>query len=200
MIKIKPFLKKNPRGIAKISSEPNSDLVQFYLNNASFYEEEKLARTYDIEHQNSWCGFFSIANYSLTLDKQGKGVREVIERKGIPRVPPAILLAQLFICSSNQRQGLGKKVLRHIVKLGLQSKSGCRLIVVDLDNDGVREFYSKHGWISGPQTSGKMFLDLLLFKKIQKVLSKKLPNLSTEDELQEFAKTQASLSQQTALF
>jgi GNAT superfamily N-acetyltransferase len=182
-----------------LRAEPTSDLVDFYRNDAAFYEDQKLSRTYDVECDGQWCGFFSIANYSLKLDRQGKGVKEIQERKGIPRVPPAILLAQLLVCTADQGKGIGKKVLRHIVQMGLRSVAGCRLIVVDLDNEGVRTFYEKHGWISGPQTSGKMFLDLLLFQRVRKLLYKTQPSLPTEEELQEFAKVQKNLPRQMSI-
>ncbi len=200
MLKIKPFRRSGPRGLSNLSLESSSDLVDFYCGEAAFYEEERLARTYDIESDGDWCGFFAIANYSLTLDKAGEGLKEVLERKGIPRTPPAMLLGQLFICDSYRGQGIGTLALSHIVDMALKSPSGCRLVVVDLNEEDVRGFYLKHGWIPAPQASKKMYLDLQLFNRIKSELKKAKPTLSKRDELKEFAKIQASLSTQRRLF
>ena len=199
MLNIRPFRRSDPRGLNRLLSEPTNELVSFYINDASFYEEERLARTYDIEFNQTWCGFFAISNYSLTLDKAGSGIREVLERKGIPRTPPAMLLGQLLICESDRGQGIGSLVLRHIVQIALTSPSGCRLVIVDLDEEDVRGFYSKHGWIPAPQASKKMYLDLRLFKRIRNALRKEKPALSIKDELKEFARVQASLPVQRRL-
>lgn len=199
-LKVRAYRKTKPRGLSLLVREPENEIANFYIHEATYYEEQLLARTYDLECNNVWCGFFALVNSTLKLDKADTGLQEVMERKKIPRTPPAILLAQLYICSSARNSGYGSQALRCAVELGLRSPGACRLVIVDLENESLKGFYAKHGWLSGPQTNKRMYLDLFLFKRIRNELRRAQPNISQEEELKYFAKVQSKLSEQRVLF
>ena len=200
MVKMLRYRVTKPRGLAVVLKEPKNSFTDFYVSDASFYEEQLLACTYDMEVEGQWCGFISLVNSTLKLDKAERGIQEVMTRKNIPRMPPAILLAQLYICSLARGRKYGGEALRWVVDVGLRSPAACRLIVVDLDNEDIRSFYIKHGWITGPQTSSRMYLDLYLFKEFRSFIRRKYPGVTWTDELKFFADVQKELSSQGSLF
>ena len=72
------------------------------------------------------------------------------ERKKLPRYPlPILRLARLAVDGSAQGRGVGRELLRFVVKLAskMADELGCSGIVVDAKPDAVA-FYAKHGFDS----------------------------------------------------
>ncbi len=97
-------------------------------------------------------------------------------RKKLPRYPlPILRLARLAVDESARGQGLGKQLLRFVLKLSarLAEEIGCAGIVVDAKPAAV-DFYAKFGFISLEAIEGQssarpqptpMFLAMRAIKK-----------------------------------
>jgi predicted N-acetyltransferase YhbS len=71
-----------------------------------------------------------------------------VQRKKLPRYPlPVLRLARLAVDESSRRKGLGKRLLRFVLRLALRMSEdfGCVGVVVDA-KPGAVDFYTQFGF------------------------------------------------------
>lgn len=172
------------------------DLDDFFHNEAYFYDEQLLGKTYFFSTREGdkdviVCAF-TLANDSIKAALIPNAARNKIQRK-IPnskrtRSYPALLIGRLGVSTSFQRSGIsvGSQVIDYITSWFLLSdnKTGCRFIVVDAYNkESVLHFYEKNGFkflyssediekeanhipLEEKLVSRMMYLDLIGYKNI----------------------------------
>lgn len=172
------------------------DLDDFFHNEAYFYDEQLLGKTYFFSTREGdkdviVCAF-TLANDSIKAALIPNASRNKIQRK-IPnskrtRSYPALLIGRLGVSTSFQRSGIsvGSQVIDYITSWFLlpDNKTGCRFIVVDAYNkESVLHFYEKNGFkflysseiiekeanhipLEEKLVSRMMYLDLIGYKKI----------------------------------
>jgi len=200
MLKIHAFRVSKPRGLVILAKERNNPIREFYLSEATFFERQRLCRTYDLLKGNNWCGFFSLANHTLKIRSKSLWMEKIMDKKMIPREPPGILLAQLYISQNERGNDYGAEALWHVIQMSLRSPSGCRLLIVDALGKKEKSFYEKHGWLSAQGTTNKMYFDLYRYEKTQRVIKRLYPNATPKEQLQFYATFEKKKLQQQSLF
>ena len=195
MLEIKAFRETKPRGVATLHKEPKDDVCQFYLYNARACENNMTTCTYDLFYKGKFCGFFSLSNFALELDRSDRK-KQLMEKENITFTPPATKLGQLYIVKDFRDKGLGAEAIWNAIQMSLSSKSASRFLVLDVQNgkEYLFDVYAKFGWVrvSGMRT---MFFDLLRYK-IHRRRLKKIADLPAKEELKAFAELQRQERQQ----
>ena len=198
MLKIKAFKETDPRGIADLLKEDRDEVCDFYLSEAQKCEGLMVTNTYDLFLEEQFCGFFTLSNYLLELDRDRRR-DQLMEKKHLPCTPPAALLGRLYILKKYRRKGHGAEAMWQAIRICLNSKTACRFLVLHVEREKEHLFdaYSSLGWIrvSGMST---MFFDLLRYKLHARRL-KKLASLPPKEELKAFAELQKQERQQQRL-
>jgi len=82
MLKVRPYKVTGPRGVEALQKEEESDLKQFYLKDASSFQENMMCRTYDLLDGDEWYGYFSMANSLLELNPE-RTLEKFLDKKMI---------------------------------------------------------------------------------------------------------------------
>ncbi len=135
----------------------DSDLDEFFSNDASLYEKELLGKTYAwINIATPWqiLGLVTLANDSVKAKFIAHSARNRLQRvtnaKGGINYP-AVLIGRLGVSSEYRGKGLnvGSQIL-DFIKGWFRSednKTGCRFIVVDAyNNQQTLHFYEENGF------------------------------------------------------
>jgi len=103
-------------------------------------------------------GFVSLAAHHITLGPYG--INEEIY--GRPSVP-CLLVGQLAVAESYQRQGIGKVILNWVLATAVELPIGIRFLTIHVDqsNEQARNFYEGFGFED--ITSGKSDLRFLFY-------------------------------------
>ncbi|MCF0182978.1 MAG: N-acetyltransferase [Bacteroidaceae bacterium] len=131
----------------------NTDLVEFFAQDAYLYDRQLLGKTYYFETKDTHkvIGAFTVANDSIKASLVSRTVRNKLNRQ-IPnskrtRSYPAILIGRLGVATNHKGGGIGGQIVDYIKKWFTQhsNKSGCRYVVVDAYNSpDVLAFYEKN--------------------------------------------------------
>lgn len=123
----------------------DSDLNDFLLNDALYYQEQYLAHTILLYYKDILVGYYTLACDAIRLDVREKSFFS--KRKQIHSYP-AIKIARIAFIKQYQSQGFGSFIL-DIVKGFVHSinktEAGCRFITVDAYPEKV-DFYLKRGF------------------------------------------------------
>jgi GNAT superfamily N-acetyltransferase len=152
----------------------DSDLNEFFYQDALNYTEQLLAVTYVVETKFKTIGFFSVANDKIQISENksiwnrlNRNIQNVKRRQAYP----AVKLGRLGIDKEWQSQNVGTELLGYIKEFFLQNnKTGCRFITVDAYNNPVTTgFYQKNGFVffltqDVWEKTRLMFYDLMLYK------------------------------------
>ena len=90
-------------------------------------------------------GFATVAPGHLEID-----ALPVAARKKLPKYPlPVLRLARLAVDRSFQSQGVGRQLLRYVLRLALEmdEKFGCAGVVVDA-KPGALDYYAEYGFVA----------------------------------------------------
>ena len=191
MLIVRSYRVTRPRGLPVLIKERGDPVAMFYLEDAEWYERQRLCRSYDLLLENQWCGFFSLSNHTLKIQATAQWMTELMRKKKIPREPPGILLSQLFICELMRKKGLGAEALWHAIQCCLKSPAGCRILVVDPLDDQLKSFYKKYGWYSAQGTGKKMYFDLLRYEDTMREVRRLYPTESPANQLKIYGKMEA---------
>jgi GNAT superfamily N-acetyltransferase len=111
-------------------------------------QQSGAARTYVACRGRRVVGYYSLAFGSIERDAASPRVR-----KGLARYPiPIMLLARLAVDIAEQRQGIGKGLLKDAMLRTLQAAEigGLRALIVHAKNAQARAFYEKFGFERSP--------------------------------------------------
>lgn len=104
-----------------------------------------LGITYVAAEGETTLGFATVAPGHLEIDALPAAVR-----KKLPRYPlPVLRLARLAVDRSFQSQGVGRQLLRYVLRLALEmdEKFGCAGVVVDAKH-GALDYYAGYGFVA----------------------------------------------------
>ena len=136
----------------------NPDLDDFFANDAFFYDDELIGKTYawiSSGNPRQILGLVTLANDSVKSQYIAKSAKNRLQR-GVPNPKrginfPALLIGRLGV--SSECQGKGMNVGSQIVEFikdwfrSKDNKTGCRFIVVDAyNNERTLHFYEKNGF------------------------------------------------------
>ena len=130
----------------------NSDLNDFFCNDALKYQDELLGETYFFRLKSNKkivCAFTisndSIKVYDLPNNRQKK-VKNTIPREKQMKSFPALLIGRFGVNISFSGQGIGNQVLDFIKSFALlEFKNRCRFLLVDsYNNEKALSFYTKN--------------------------------------------------------
>ena len=87
-------------------------------------------------------------------------------RRNMPPQIPSLLLGRLAIDQAWQGKGLGRAILKDIVRRALRSDAAARLIIVNAISPTAEAFYLKHGFTRLPVETPIYALDLVKLEKL----------------------------------
>ena len=130
----------------------NSDLNDFFKNDAIKYQEELLGETFFFRHKQSGdiISAFTISNDSIRTDdlpnSRKKKVTQFIPHAKGMKSYPASLIGRLGVAKKFEGQGLGRQVLNFIKSLCLiEDGNRCRFLLVDAyNNEKTIAYYTKN--------------------------------------------------------
>jgi GNAT superfamily N-acetyltransferase len=149
----------------------DSDLNEFFLNDAKLYQKQHLAVTYFEENESQTMFFFSLRNDRISAsdttkwNKIGRNLpNDKRTRKGSY---PAVKIGRLGIDKDFQGKGLGRDIMNFIKSLiGINAyTTGAKFLTVDAYKDSIK-YYEKNGFDflteedSGEETRA-MYFDLI---------------------------------------
>lgn len=134
----------------------NSDLNDFFTNEASLYTSNLLGKTYCFFLESAPSEIvciFTVANDSIKSNRLPKNSRNKIGRK-IPWVKqsknyPGVLIGRLGVNTKYHNSGIGSQTLDFVKAwfVSDDNKTGCRFVIVDAYNeDSAIKFYQKNGF------------------------------------------------------
>jgi GNAT superfamily N-acetyltransferase len=152
----------------------DSDLNEFFLEDARNYLHHLLAVTYVFESEERTAAFFSVLNDRLSAEDCGKSrfkiIRHAIPHKKHFKSYPAVKVGRFGVDIDNQKHGIGTEVMDFIKTFfTINNKTGCRFITVDAyNNDETINFYINNGFAFLTSTDEKedtrsMYFDLKTF-------------------------------------
>lgn len=136
----------------------DDDLDDFFSNDAFFYDEELIGKTYawvSASDTRKILGMITLANDSVKAQKIPSSARNRLQRRvnNLKRGLnfPAVLIGRLGVSSDCQGKGMnvGSQILDYIKDWFRSSdnKTGCRFLVVDAyNNERTKKFYQKNGF------------------------------------------------------
>lgn len=136
----------------------DSDLDEFFANDAIFYDIELLGKTYawiDANDPTKILGLITLANDSVKAQNITASAKNRLQRtvtnakRGINF--PAVLIGRLGVASAYQGKGMsiGSQIVDYVKDWFRSSdnKTGCRFIVVDAyNNERTLRFYERNGF------------------------------------------------------
>ena len=130
------------------------DINDFFLNDASDYQEELFGKTYVFVPEDSptIVAAFTVANASIFTKRLPNARKkkigyEVHQSKGLINYP-AVLLGRLGVDLRYQHAHLGPQIIDFVAQwfTSDDNKSGCRHLIVDAYNEpGLIDFYQRNG-------------------------------------------------------
>jgi GNAT superfamily N-acetyltransferase len=130
----------------------NTDLNDFFKNDAINYQKELLGETFffrDNESNDIICAF-TISNDSIRTDdlpnSRKKKVTQFIPHAKGMKSYPATLIGRLGVAKKFEGQGIGKQLMSFIKSLCLiEDGNRCRFLLVDAyNNENAISYYSKN--------------------------------------------------------
>jgi GNAT superfamily N-acetyltransferase len=124
----------------------DSDLNDFFKNDALPHQEQNLAQTTCIGYNDAIIGYYTLTTDTLVLESNEK--RKLFGSSKSYKYYPAIKLARMALIQKFQRKGLGKAIIgiiRGMVWSVNERGIGCRFITVDAYPQSI-EFYKKCGF------------------------------------------------------
>jgi GNAT superfamily N-acetyltransferase len=155
----------------------DSDLNDFFLNEAKSYQKSLLAVTYILETNGEIVGFFCVSNDRICAEDASvkSRWRRVKDSLSFPKRRssyPAVKIGRFAINKKFQTGGFGSKLMNTIkYSFVVGNKTGCRFIIVDAYTRSLN-FYEKNGFIELPTDGSSrnsetklMYFDLGVFSQ-----------------------------------
>jgi GNAT superfamily N-acetyltransferase len=142
-----------------------ASLNDYLVKRASSDQKASKSRTYVVARGRRVVGYFSMTAASVeprdATERAAKG-------QGAQAIP-AVLIGRFAIASSEQGQGLGSALLVEALRKAAAAADtiGVRVVLVDALNEGVREFYLRHGFEVSPTDPLHL---MMLMKDVRKTL------------------------------
>ncbi len=154
---MRPYTAEVATYCAPFSCE-DTDLDEFFSNDAFLYETELLGKTYawiNTADPSKILGLVTLANDSVKAQFMANSARNRLQRsitnakRGMNY--PAVLIGRLGVSSEYRGKGLiiGSQILDFLKGWfrSFNNKTGCRFIVVDAyNNEKTMHFYKKNGF------------------------------------------------------
>ena len=146
----------------------NSDLNNYLKRTARQHANKGLARTFvllDDSAPQDILGFFTLAVCEIRSDQLPPQLA-----KKYPPIVPAAKLARLAVTRNRQREGLGRHMMVHALRLALQVSDNVGIIgfFVDAKDDEVGHYYRQYGFIPLPDDPLQLFLPLTTLRQVFK--------------------------------
>jgi GNAT superfamily N-acetyltransferase len=153
----------------------DSDLNNFFHDDALNHLRHLLAVTYVLESKRQTIAYFSVLN-DMIINKDpetNKRISNKLQRK-IPYVKhrssyPAVKIGRFAVHKDYQRDGIGTKLIDTIkVSFTINNKTGCRFITADAYKVAL-EFYKRNGFdfltdADKDEDTRLMYFDLFTFR------------------------------------
>lgn len=128
----------------------DTDLNDFFVNDALNYTNQLLAVTYILETEIDTVAYFSLLNDKISIKDQGRSWRDRFNKKFPHRKRinnyPAVKIGRLAVSESHANCGMGSQILEFIKTLFTNNnRTGCRFITVDAYRAAL-SFYEKNGF------------------------------------------------------
>jgi len=133
----------------------DDDLNDFILNEATFFQKEKLAVSYllrGVEDSSKVIAFFSLSNDKISITDFENKTRynrfsKRFNNKKRLKSYPAVKIGRLGVMISLKGKSIGSFIL-DIIKsyFSIDNKAGCRFLTVDAYADAI-PFYLKNGFV-----------------------------------------------------
>ena len=142
-------------------------LNDWLKNRAGQFDRRDLSRAYVATRQDERrvLGYYAIATHRVLHEDLPAG-----ESKGLPRLDvPVVLLGQLAVDLSVQKQGLGALLLVDALRraIHVSTQVGIRAVEVDAFDDSAREFYLKFGFRSLLDDTRHLFMPMHEIRKLK---------------------------------
>lgn len=169
-----PIKRLNIASILKPFNCNDSDLNDFFHDDALNYLSQLLAVTYVIESKKETIAFFSVLNDKISnKDPKTKKRVKKLEKK-IPHNKqyssyPAVKIGRFAVHSNYQNKGIGTNLIDFIkASFVTKNKTGCRFITADAYKDALG-FYERNGFefLTDADKNDKtrlMYFDLFTFR------------------------------------
>lgn len=129
----------------------DTDLDDFFANDALHYDSEMLGKTYawvDKSDYKHILGMITLANDSVKLKLMTKAAINRVQR-GVTNAKrginyPAVLIGRLGVSKDSKGHGIGTQIINFVKDWfrSTDNKTGCRFIVVDAyNNEKTIKFY-----------------------------------------------------------
>ncbi len=132
--------------------EPNLNLfLKRYAKQNQF--RHYIGTTYVAAYKREVIGYASVSSGSIRVNELNK-----LKMKNLPKYPlPILRLTRLAVDKSYQKKGIGKALLKWVLKLTIEQKEkfGCFGLVVDAKEESVA-FYEQYGFESFAILSGEL--------------------------------------------
>lgn len=148
----------NARYNLSLFDSGNSELDDFFKNDALKEQRELLSKTHLCFYKNHVAGYITLTADSIRVKKDKLDKSQIIEGCEYPAYP-CILIARLAIDKKVQKRGIGELLIKLVIGLALSGPLGCRYLSVDPKEDAL-EYYKKFGfdyWTSNPR---RMYLNI----------------------------------------
>lgn len=134
----------------------DSDLDEFFNNDAILYQYELMGKSYCfLEIDNPYCivAAFTVSNASIFTNHlprtRKEKVGKALHQPKRDMIYPAVLIGRLGVSSSYKGKGIGSELLSFIKQwfVDPNNKTGCRFIIVDAYNTPATiAFYESNGF------------------------------------------------------
>jgi len=128
----------------------DTDLNDFFFNEAKNYQEGLLAVTYIIETISETVAFYSLLNDKIAMedfDTNSQWYKKISNR--LPKNKrhksyPAMKIGRLGVSANYQGMGIGNMIIDYLKQLFISNnRTGCKFITVDAYRQSLR-FYEKN--------------------------------------------------------
>lgn len=128
----------------------DSDLNDFFFNDAKNYQDGLLAVTYILETSDETVAFFSLLNDKIAMqdfDTNSQWYKKISNR--LPQNKrhksyPAMKIGRLGVCVNFQGKGIGNLIIDYLKQLFVDNnRTGCKFITVDAYRQSL-SFYEKN--------------------------------------------------------
>ncbi len=151
MIEIRLLQKEDDTASFDCEEENLNLFLKRYAKQNQF--KHYIGTTYVAAYQNRVIGYVSVSSGSIRVDELRK-----LNVKNLPKYPlPILRLTRLAVDKDYRQKGIGKALLKWVLKLTLKQKEqfGCFGLVVDAKEQSVA-FYEQYGFKSFAILSGEL--------------------------------------------
>ena len=162
MLKIEHLKKHHDRKSFDCGSKKLNDFLHKY---ARQHAEREISRTFVLTEGTNPRKI--LGYYTLTVCEVIPSDIPDPRLKRYPHPMPAAKLARLAVCSNNQGNGIGEKLLLNAMErsVAISENAGLIGLFVDAKSDGVSGYYKRYGFISTENDHLVLFLPMVTIRQ-----------------------------------